>query len=187
MEMLKDSSRKPKKKDMEHRHGIPGIKAKGVKIKVVVKVKVREKVKEERKVERKVEKEKENGINGISSHMGETPIHQLGETPMLKTGESCKANAKNGCYMVTVAAAFNVPWTTILTAKVLEKERSQKAKAKAKRKEKEEANRASQEVSQVVKKANHGPSKDLGLQPGGRLPLVQRQMVQQIDLHVNSI
>ena len=101
--------------------------------KMLEKEKVR-KVKEERKVERKVKKEKENGINGISSHMGETPIHQLGETPILKISESCKVSTKSGYFMVIAAADSNVPWTTSQTEKVLEKEKVRKVKEKEKRK-----------------------------------------------------
>ena len=90
--------------------------------------------------------------------------------------------------MVTVAAAFNVPWTTILTAKVLEKERSPKAKEKEKKaKEKEEARRASMEASQLVKKASQGLTKDLGPQQVGELSLVPLLMVRPTDLLVNII
>ena len=90
--------------------------------------------------------------------------------------------------MVTVAADYNVPWTTIRTAKVLEKERSPKAKAKAKKtKAKEEERRASMEASLPVKKANLGLIKDLGPQQVGELPLVPLLMVRPTDLLVNII
>ena len=88
--------------------------------------------------------------------------------------------------MVTVAADYNVPWTTIRTAKVLEKERSPKAKAKAKKtKVKEEERRANKEASLLVKKANLGPAKDQGLQQGGELPPEPLQMEQPTDLLAN--
>ena len=183
--MPSDSNRKPKKKGMERQHGIPGIQVR-VKAEVKEKVRVKEKAKEKVKVERKVEKEKENGINGINHHMGETPLCHMGETPIRMISESCKENVKNGYCMVIVAAAFNVPWTTILTAKVLEKERSPKAKEKEKKaKEKEEARRASMEASQLVKKANQGLTKDLGPQQVGELPLVPLLMVRPTDLIAN--
>ena len=90
--------------------------------------------------------------------------------------------------MVTVAADYNVPWTTIRTAKVLEKERSPKAKAKARKaKAKEEERRASMEASQQVKKANLGLIKDLGPQQVGEFPLVPLLMVRPTDLLVNII
>ena len=184
METLKDSNRRSKKKGMERQHGIQ-IK---VKEEVKEKVRVKEKAKAKAKVERKVEKEKENGTNGINHHMGETPLCHMGETPIRMISESCKENVKYGYCMVTVAAACNVPWTTIRTAKVLEKERSPKAKAKAKKtKAKEEERRASMEASQLVKKASQGLTKELGLQQVGELSLVPRLMVQQIDLLVNII
>ena len=181
----RDSSRKSRKKEQEPQLGPLGVEAKGVKVKrVAVKAKEKAKAKVRVKEERKVEKEKENGINGISSHMGETPLSKVGETPLLNSGKSCKVNAENGYFMVIAAADINAPWTTIQTEKVLEKEKVRKVKEKEKRKEKE-AKRANQEVRKVARRENQELSNDLGLPPGGRHPLVPHQMARLTNLLAN--